>query len=112
MKFKKKIIIKSRSHTSERVIKLINKYKFFRVKTAGSSKKGCLVAKGEADVYFRLGPTNEWDVCAMDLIVKEAGGLMTDLHGNKVQYNKKNTLINGFLVSNNQMHEKLLDMVK
>ena len=85
---------------------------FSEIKKKGSSLKGCMVANGEADLYFRTNPTNEWDVCAFDLIVKEAGGTVTDLEGQELKYNKKNTLINGFLVSNNQMHEKLLDLVK
>jgi 3'(2'), 5'-bisphosphate nucleotidase len=32
---------------------------FAEIKTRGSSLKGCLIAKGDADVYFRFGPVNE-----------------------------------------------------
>jgi len=106
----KLILVTSRSHASEKIKKIADR--FSEVMKKGSSLKGCIIAKGDADVYFRLGKTNEWDICAMDLIVKEAGGLVTDLHGKELRYNKKNTLINGFLVSNNQIHEKLLALIK
>ena len=106
------ILIISRSHASEKIEKIIDKIRFSEIKKKGSSLKGCMIANGDADVYYRTGPTNEWDVCAFDILIKEAGGKVTDLEGNELKYNKKNTLINGFLVSNNQIHEKLLDLVK
>lgn len=54
----------------------------------GSSLKFCLVAEGAADVYPRLGPTMEWDTAAAHCIVEEAGGVVTDLDGNSMIYNK------------------------
>ncbi len=110
-KINEMFLIKSRSHSSQKLMDIIEKNKFGKIMTAGSSLKGCLVAKGDADVYFRLGPTNEWDICAMDIIVKEAGGMITDLHGKTISYNKKETLINGFVVSNNKIHDKFLEMI-
>lgn len=104
------ILVKSRSHPSEKIINLINKYKFAEVKTSGSSLKGCLIAKGDADVYFRFGPVNEWDICAMDIIIRESGGNMTDLEGKLLKYNSQNTIIKGFLISNNKIHNTLLNI--
>lgn len=106
------ILIKSRSHPSKKLNDLLNKYKFAKIKTKGSSLKGCAVAKGDADVYFRFGCVNEWDVCAMDCIVRESGGIMTDLDGKVLKYNSNDVLIKGFVVSNNKIHNKLLDMQK
>jgi 3'(2'), 5'-bisphosphate nucleotidase len=106
------ILIKSRSHASEKLMKIIDEYGFSEIKTSGSSVKGCLIAKGEADVYFRFGNTNEWDICAMHAILNEAGAKITDLNGEKIIYNKDNTLINGFIVSNNKIHEKLVEIAK
>eukprot|EP00879_Flechtneria_rotunda_P030563 GHRR01033212.1.p1 GENE.GHRR01033212.1~~GHRR01033212.1.p1 ORF type:complete len:257 (+),score=66.38 GHRR01033212.1:245-1015(+) len=42
----------------------------------GSSLKLLMVAEGDAHVYPRLAPTMEWDTCAADIIVREAGGLV------------------------------------
>ena len=54
----------------------------------GSSMKFCLVAEGTADLYPRMSPTMEWDTAAAQCILEEAGGLVTDLDGNPLRYNK------------------------
>lgn len=110
---KEMVLVKSRSHATERLLKIIDKLKFAEINTSGSSVKGCLVARGDADVYIRLGPQNEWDICAMNAIINEAGGKMTGLNGKTLKYNKENVLIeSGFLVSNNRIHDKLLELIK
>lgn len=38
----------------------------------GSSLKICLVAKGKADVYPRLGPTSEWDTAAAQCVLEQS----------------------------------------
>jgi 3'(2'), 5'-bisphosphate nucleotidase len=65
----------------------------------GSSLKFCLVAEGAASVYPRMGPTMEWDTAAAHCILVEAGGQVTDLHGNPMLYNKPSFLNPGFLAS-------------
>ncbi|VVB77060.1 Inositol monophosphatase family protein [uncultured archaeon] len=37
--------------------------------------------------FSRKHPTMEWDVCAPQVIVEEAGGVMTDLYGDELVYN-------------------------
>jgi len=106
------ILVKSRSHASGKLLELIEKNIFARTRTSGSSLKGCLVAKGDSDVYYRLGPVNEWDICAMHAIINAAGGKMTDLDGKEIKYNKEDVKINGFLVSNNTIHKELIEMGK
>lgn len=64
----------------------------------GSSLKFCLVAEGAADVYPRTGPTMEWDTAAAQCVVEQAGGSVTDLAGNPMQYNKPILLNPGFVV--------------
>jgi 3'(2'), 5'-bisphosphate nucleotidase len=61
----------------------------------GSSLKLCLVADGSADVYPRLGPTSEWDTCAAQAVVEEAGGRVLDAEsGQPLIYNARETLLN------------------
>jgi 3'(2'), 5'-bisphosphate nucleotidase len=104
------ILVKSRSHASEKLLKIIDNFKDTIEK--GSSLKGCIIANGKADLYPRLGPINEWDICAMDIIIKEAGGTLTDLEGKDLKYNKITPLItSGFLVTNNKIHKELLDVI-
>ncbi len=100
------ILMKSRSHASEKLIKLIenNRELIKESKEAGSALKGCLVAKGEADIYIRFNPTMEWDTCAMHCIVEEAGGVFRQIDSSKMLYNRDNAVNeNGFYIMN-KMH--------
>jgi 3'(2'), 5'-bisphosphate nucleotidase len=66
----------------------------------GSSLKGCIIAAGFADVYVRYGPTSEWDIAAMDIIVHEAGGCLQDIHHQLLRYRKEDPLNPHFYVLN------------
>mgnify|MGYP000928814514 CR=1 FL=1 len=57
---------------------------------AGSAYKGCLLARGDVEVYYRFGSTMEWDTAAMDIIITEAGGIFSGMDGREFVYNKKN----------------------
>lgn len=48
--------------------------------------KMCRVAEGSADAFVSFGPKNPWDVCAAELVVREAGGEVTDLAGARLRY--------------------------
>ena len=48
-----------------------------------SSLKFGLIAKGEADLYPRVGPTSEWDTAAGHAVLAAAGGTVTDLDGRR-----------------------------
>lgn len=54
-----------------------------------SSLKFCVIAAGEADLFPRLGPTCEWDTAAGEAILRAAGGKVTLLDGQPMQYGKK-----------------------
>ncbi|HEY8586574.1 MAG TPA: 3'(2'),5'-bisphosphate nucleotidase CysQ [Rhodanobacter sp.] len=60
----------------------------------GSSLKFCLIARGEADVYLRLGLTSEWDTAAAQCVLDEAGGAVLDLAGQPFRYNRGESLLN------------------
>ncbi len=99
----------SRSHASEQVQNLIETKDCIKeVKRAGSSLKGCLIAEGKAEVYYRYNPTMEWDTAAMHAIVKEAGGVFKTLNDEEMKYNRKNNVNeNGFYILNdpdNKLH--------
>jgi 3'(2'), 5'-bisphosphate nucleotidase len=60
----------------------------------GSSLKFCLIARGAADVYLRLGLTSEWDTAAAQCVLEEAGGAVLDLAGRPFCYNRGESLLN------------------
>lgn len=96
-------VMMSRSHATDKLKNLIkrNSSKISEVMSAGSSLKGCLIAKGEAEVYYRYGLTKEWDTAAMQCIVEVAGGIFRQSDGTEMFYNRQNTLNDkGFYILN------------
>ncbi|HEY6983935.1 3'(2'),5'-bisphosphate nucleotidase CysQ [Reyranella sp.] len=55
---------------------------------AGSSLKFCLIAEGQADIYPRFGPTNEWDTAAGQAVLVAAGGEVVTTDGRALLYGK------------------------
>ncbi len=51
------------------------------------------IASGKGDINISVAPKNEWDVCAGDVLVREAGGVYTDFDGAPRIYNQAQTLI-------------------
>jgi len=95
-------LVASKSHINQETSLFIESLsKIYDVRTVqfGSSLKICKVAEGAADLYPRFGPTMEWDTCAADLVINEAGGYMQDLKKNRLEYNKQNLLNPFFIVS-------------
>lgn len=82
-------LAKSRSHCSAELERLIEKNHIEKIIVAGSSYKGCLLARGDVEVYYRFGRIMEWDTAAMDIIITEAGGIFCGMDGNLFKYNKE-----------------------
>lgn len=80
-----------------------------------SQAKYATVARGEADIYLRL-PTrkgyqeNIWDHAGGVLIVEEAGGKVTDVHGRELDFSRgpKLTENQGVIVTNGLLHDAVL----
>lgn len=90
----KVVIAGSRSHQSEEFKQFISCLPDYDIIPMGSSLKSCLVAEGKADIYARLGPTSEWDTAAAQIIVEEAGGLITNTQMQPLCYNSREELLN------------------
>lgn len=73
--------------------------------------KLALVAAGEAAVTFSRGPKHEWDVCAGDLLVREAGGLATDLFGGPLRYNRPFPKVKGILAGAAAAYARARDQI-
>ncbi len=70
-----------------------------------SALKFCAIARGDADIYVRIGPTSLWDAAAGQLIVEQAGGCVVDFSGEKLQYRPEHGLINApFIVLGSPEH--------
>jgi hypothetical protein len=84
-----------------------------------SQCKYAVVARGEASIYLRL-PTRPgyeekiWDHAAGCVIVKEAGGAVTDVRGRPLDFSRGSTLAlnSGVVASNGVLHYRVLDAVR
>ena len=65
-----------------------------------------LIAAGKATFFATLQPKNEWDVCAGDCILSEAGGSLIDLYGKNRSYNLIDTRIRPGLIAGYSDHLK------
>jgi 3'(2'), 5'-bisphosphate nucleotidase len=97
------VVVVSRDHAGAREQALIDKISHVSTTSMGSSLKFCLVAEGKADLYPRFGRTLSWDTAAAQCVVEEAGGLLLDLEGRRLGYDRE-TLANPFLITVGDPH--------
>jgi 3'(2'), 5'-bisphosphate nucleotidase len=65
-----------------------------------------LIVERQCDLYITLSSrTHQWDTCAPEAILNEAGGRLTDLWGEPVNYNAEETRNhNGVAATNSASH--------
>lgn len=66
----------------------------------------CYVANGVFDGFWEVH-LKPWDMCAGKLIVEEAGGLVTDFDGSKINIFSKR-----ILASNGRVHKAMIEVLK
>lgn len=104
-------LAESRSHRGPRmesVVKVLGVRAEVRSHSVGI-KVGLLIEK-QADLYIHLSPkTKQWDTCAPEAVLAEAGGRMTDVFGGPMLYNTPDVLNhNGLVASNGAAHEEVI----
>ena len=104
-------VLRSRHHLSSHEVnflKLLNVEKFSE---RGSSLKVTDICSGTAELYFTMtNKIKQWDTCASNRLIIEAGGKMTDMLGNELEYNTEDIYHkNGILVTNGMIHDIITD---
>lgn len=84
------------------------------VETYSAGVKLALVARGEVEMYVnRYLAFHDWDICAGHILVEEAGGRVTGLHGETLQYGLPGAWQrSGLLASNGHIHDAALNALK
>lgn len=105
----------SRSHRSPRmdaVVRALNVTEEVRRGSVGV-KIGLIVEK-QCDLYVHLSPrTKQWDTCAPQMILTEAGGRCSDLFGGPLLYNTPDVQNqNGLVVSNGVAHDRIIELLQ
>ena len=62
------------------------------------------LAAGQADGTLSVTPKNEWDIAGGVLLVKEAGGKVTNLTGGQYRFNQMDTLVNGVIAASSKAY--------
>ena len=77
----------------------------------GSIIRACMcVADGDFNLAIFPGTKHKnCDIAAVEVIVEEAGGKVTDLFGNEQRYDKD---INGAIISNGKVHSGVISVLK
>ncbi|MBM4074047.1 MAG: 3'(2'),5'-bisphosphate nucleotidase, partial [Planctomycetes bacterium] len=84
-----------------------------------SQAKYGVVARGQADLYLRL-PTRAdyseqiWDHAGGVIVVEEAGGRVTDIHGQPLDFTHGRQLVKnqGVVVSNSHLHNQVIESIR
>ncbi|KAL4743910.1 hypothetical protein BDV11DRAFT_113 [Aspergillus similis] len=84
-----------------------------------SQAKYCSIARGAGDIYLRLPVKKDyqekiWDHAAGDLIVREAGGQVTDIYGQTLDFSKGRTLAanKGVVAAPKAIQDEVISAVK
>jgi 3'(2'), 5'-bisphosphate nucleotidase len=83
-------LVTSRSHADAAVEAMCAALPITDRRPSGSVGIKCaLIAEGECDLYAHPVPyMSEWDTCAPEVLLREAGGTVTDCLGEPLRYNK------------------------
>jgi 3'(2'), 5'-bisphosphate nucleotidase len=93
------IAVGSSSHGCEAESVWLKQFPVTSYLKIGSALKFCYIASGLADVYYRSGPTMEWDTSAGHLLVEEAGAAFSYISEDGQHYNKPSLYNPPFCVS-------------
>jgi myo-inositol-1(or 4)-monophosphatase len=70
------------------------------------------VAEGQLDAAFASPGSHDWDLAAADLLVHEAGGVMTDFAGAALSYDRSNVVHGALIAAGPARHVTLIDLVR
>ncbi len=102
----------SRTHRSPRMDAVVRALELKEEVRRGSvGIKVGLIIERQCDVYIHLSPrTKQWDTCAPEVILREAGGRFTDLFGEPLGYNQADVQNrNGLVASNSAAHTNIIE---
>ena len=70
------------------------------------------VAAGFIDGSVAGSDSHDWDIAAADLVLHEAGGLLTDRHGARPTYNRTHTTHPMLIGASPVLHRALIDLLR
>lgn len=105
----------SRSHRSPRMDRVLEVLGLKdEVRRGSVGVKIGLIVERQCDLYIHLSArTKQWDTCAPEVILREAGGRFTDLFGEPFLYNAPDVQNhNGIVATNGKAHDFIIEHLK
>lgn len=104
----------SRHHVSDRLRACLETAQVAPPFPIGASIKHMMLARGELDAVINLGSAEmEWDSCAPEIVIREAGGTYTHGDGTAFHYNNPDLVHRrGSIASNGSSHPGLIELVR
>lgn len=104
----------SRHHLSDRLRTCLDAAQITSRFPIGASAKHMALARGQLDAVINLSSGEyEWDTCAPEIIIREAGGAYTAGDGAAFRYNQRDLEHrHGSIASNGICHPGLLELIK
>ncbi len=102
----------SRSHRSPRMDRVVKAFGVKQEVRRGSvGIKVGLIIERQCDLYVHLSPrTKQWDSCAPQVILREAGGRFSDIFGAPITYNSPQVQHrNGLIATNGVAHDRVIE---
>jgi len=109
-------LLVSRSHRPSSLLFAVQSLGAKRQIACGSvGVKNARIAAGEAELYvnfYRRGGAKLWDGCAPEALLKAAGGKVTGVSGNPVNYaSSELELTDGMVCSNGLIHDSVISLL-
>ena len=107
-------LVASRSHYSAFIEAARQALGIREVSRMGSvGLKVGLLAQGACDLYLATTVAKEWDICAPHALILEAGGVLTNLCGEPLTYNKAEVAeCRGLIGSNGRAHAQIVQIIE
>ena len=70
------------------------------------------VASGDFDIAFASNGSHDWDLAAADLLVHEAGGVLTDFAGRPLSFNRPQIVHDALVAAGPARHEAFLALAR
>jgi myo-inositol-1(or 4)-monophosphatase len=71
-----------------------------------------MLSSGELEAVVSSGPKHDWDLAPGELLVTEAGGAVTDLHGNLLNYNQPSRQQPGLVAAGPARHKAIRELLE
>ena len=103
-------LVASKSHRSRELDRVKQELGIDNELNIGSvGVKLCVIAAGMRDLYVNpAAKTKAWDTCAPEAILVPAGGRLSDLFGNPIDYTRELAHRRGLVASNGRVHDEVI----